>query len=81
MFSFPRVSKGRPFQEYTNKIKWRFDKGELKAWKSGNTGFPLIKLKTFIIPSFSFTYADKTYLNNFFGLVNLPPIKCPNWPL
>lgn len=42
MFSFPRVSKGRPFQEYTNKIKWRFDKGELKAWKSGNTGFPLI---------------------------------------
>ena len=42
MFSFPRVSKGRPFQEYTNKIKWRFDEGELKAWKSGNTGFPLI---------------------------------------
>ena len=35
---------------------------------SFNTGFPLIKLKTFIIPSFSFTYADKTYLNNFFGV-------------
>ncbi|MFL2715249.1 MAG: cryptochrome/photolyase family protein [Gammaproteobacteria bacterium] len=42
MFSFPRVSKGMPFQEYTKKIKWRFDEEEFKAWKNGNTGFPLI---------------------------------------
>jgi deoxyribodipyrimidine photo-lyase len=42
MFSFPRVSKGMPFQEYTKKIKWRFEEEEFKAWKNGNTGFPLI---------------------------------------
>ena len=42
MFSFPRVSKGMPFQEYTKKIKWRFEEEEYKAWKNGNTGFPLI---------------------------------------
>ena len=42
MFSFPRVSKGKPFQEYTNKIKWRFNEKEYEAWKNGKTGFPLI---------------------------------------
>ena len=42
MFPFPRVSKGMPFQEYTKKIKWRFEEDEFKAWKNGNTGFPLI---------------------------------------
>ena len=42
MFSFSRVSKGKPFQEYTNKIKWRFNKEEYEAWKNGKTGFPLI---------------------------------------
>ena len=42
MFSFSRVSKGQPFQKYTNKIKWRFNKDEFNAWKNGTTGFPLI---------------------------------------
>ena len=42
MFSFSRVSKGKPFQEYTNKIKWRFNEEEYEAWKNGKTGFPLI---------------------------------------
>ena len=42
MFSFPRVSKGMPFQEYTNKIKWRHNEDEFNAWKNGKTGFPLI---------------------------------------
>ena len=42
MFSFPKVSKGKPFQEYTNKIKWRFNEKEFEAWKNGKTGFPLI---------------------------------------
>ena len=41
MFSFSRVSKGQPFQKYTNKIKWRFNKDEFNAWKNGTTGFPL----------------------------------------
>ncbi len=42
MHSFPKVSKGLPFQDYTNKIKWRFDKNEFEAWKTGRTGFPII---------------------------------------
>ena len=42
MFSFPKVSRGQPFQEYTKKIKWRFNEEELNAWKFGNTGFPII---------------------------------------
>ncbi len=42
MFSFPKVSRGQPFQEYTKKIKWRFNEEEFKAWKLGNTGFPII---------------------------------------
>ncbi len=42
MFSFPKVSKGQPFQDYTKKIKWRFDEKEFNAWKEGKTGFPII---------------------------------------
>ena len=42
MHSFSRVSKGRPFQEYTSKINWRYDESEFEAWKNGKTGFPII---------------------------------------
>ena len=42
MFSFPKVSKGLPFQDYTKNIKWRLNKNELDAWKQGRTGFPII---------------------------------------
>ena len=42
MYSFPKVSQNKPFQDYTNKIKWRYKKSELNAWKNGNTGFPII---------------------------------------
>ena len=42
MFSFPKVSKGMPFQDYTKNIKWRFNKEEFDAWKNGKTGFPII---------------------------------------
>ena len=42
MFSFSKVSKGQPFQDYTKSIKWRFAKDEFDAWKEGKTGFPII---------------------------------------
>ena len=42
MFSFPKVSKGMPFQDYTKNIKWRFNEEEFDAWKNGKTGFPII---------------------------------------
>ena len=42
MFCFPKVSQNKPFQDYTNKIKWRYEESEFNAWKNGNTGFPII---------------------------------------
>ncbi len=42
MHSFPKVSKGKPFQDYTNAIQWRYDENEFSAWKNGMTGFPII---------------------------------------
>ena len=42
MHSFPKVSKGLPFQDYTKNIKWRFNQDEFEAWKTGKTGFPII---------------------------------------
>ena len=42
MYSFPKVSMGKPFQAYTEKINWRYNEPELIAWQSGNTGFPII---------------------------------------
>ena len=42
MFSFPKVSKGQPFQDYSKAIKWRYDEDEFIAWKEGKTGFPIV---------------------------------------
>ena len=42
MFSFPKVSKNQPFQDYSKAIKWRFDENEFIAWKEGKTGFPIV---------------------------------------
>ena len=42
MFSFPKVSKGQPFQDYSKAVKWRYDENEFIAWKEGKTGFPIV---------------------------------------
>ena len=42
MFSFRKVSKGQPFQDYSKAIKWRYDENEFIAWKDGKTGFPIV---------------------------------------
>jgi deoxyribodipyrimidine photo-lyase len=42
MFSFSKVSRGQPFQDYSKKIQWRFQEEELQAWKEGKTGFPIV---------------------------------------
>ena len=42
MFSFPKVSKGQPFQDYSKNIQWRYNKEEFNAWKEGKTGFPIV---------------------------------------
>ena len=42
MYSFPRVSMNQPFNMSTTSIQWRHNEQEIKAWKNGKTGFPLI---------------------------------------
>ena len=42
MFSFPKVSKGQPFQDYSKAILWRYNQDEFNAWKEGRTGFPIV---------------------------------------
>ena len=42
MFSFPKVSRGQPFQDYSKNIQWRYDEDEFNAWKEGRTGFPIV---------------------------------------
>ena len=42
MHSFPKVSQGQPFQDYTNSIKWRHSNKELEAFYNGKTGFPIV---------------------------------------
>jgi deoxyribodipyrimidine photo-lyase len=42
MFSFPKVSKNQPFQDYTRSIKWRHSGEELEAFYTGRTGFPIV---------------------------------------
>ena len=42
MFSFPKVSKGQPFQDYSKAILWRYNEDEFNAWKEGKTGFPIV---------------------------------------
>ena len=42
MHSFPRVSMNKPFNLSTTSIQWRHNEVEIKAWKDGKTGFPLI---------------------------------------
>ena len=42
MHSFPKVSCSQPFQDYTRDIPWRYSDSEIEAFKTGNTGFPII---------------------------------------
>lgn len=39
---FPRVSKGMPFKPKTEGINWRTNEKDLEAWKSGQTGYPIV---------------------------------------
>lgn len=47
LIGFPRISKGRAFKPATEKLAWRSLENskvqrDLQAWKTGNTGFPII---------------------------------------
>jgi deoxyribodipyrimidine photo-lyase len=42
LVSTPRVSKNKPYQLETEKIRWNFNSEQLLAWQNGQTGFPII---------------------------------------
>lgn len=39
---FPRVSRSLPFKINTAGLPWRYDEKQLNAWKSGQTGYPIV---------------------------------------
>ena len=42
MAGFPRVSKDLPFKKKTQKLKWRSSSKDFEAWKTGQTGYPIV---------------------------------------
>lgn len=38
----PRVSKHQPFKSKTQGVPWREDEKEFEAWKTGQTGYPIV---------------------------------------
>jgi deoxyribodipyrimidine photo-lyase len=39
---FPHVGEGRAFREAYDRIEWRNDEAEFRAWCEGRTGYPLV---------------------------------------
>lgn len=42
MVGFPRVSMHRPFKLKTDSVAWRKCDNDFEAWKSGQTGYPIV---------------------------------------
>ena len=42
LVGFPRVSKGKAFNEVTDQLPWSHNKQLLTAWQQGKTGFPIV---------------------------------------
>lgn len=42
LFNEPRISMHQAYKRETDNIKWNYDESLLSAWKSGQTGYPLI---------------------------------------
>ena len=42
IFHYPRVSMRKSFNEKYDALQWRDSKEDFEAWKTGNTGFPII---------------------------------------
>jgi deoxyribodipyrimidine photo-lyase len=42
LVGFPRVCKNKPFKLSTDNIPWHDNDAHLQAWKTGQTGFPLV---------------------------------------
>lgn len=42
LVGFPRLSKSKAFREETEALQWRNVPDEIKAWKAGQTGIPIV---------------------------------------
>ena len=42
LIGFPRLSKHRPLQLETERIRWKTNEEHLAAWKEGRTGYPMV---------------------------------------
>jgi deoxyribodipyrimidine photo-lyase len=42
LVAFPRVSMGKPFLSAGERIRWRNDEGQFRAWCEGRTGVPIV---------------------------------------
>jgi deoxyribodipyrimidine photo-lyase len=40
--ALPRLSMNKPYQLKTEKLKWRYNEKQLRAWQEGKTGYPII---------------------------------------
>lgn len=40
--AFPRLSMHQAYRLETEKLKWRYNQKQLKAWQQGNTGYPIV---------------------------------------
>lgn len=40
--AFPRISMGRAFKPTTDRLTWRYDEKDFKAWCKGRTGVPIV---------------------------------------
>lgn len=42
LVDFPQVCRFKPFKPETDRLPWKRDTERFEAWKSGNTGFPIV---------------------------------------
>jgi deoxyribodipyrimidine photo-lyase len=42
IYNFPKVSKNKPFLDYTDKMVWSDNHAFFEAWKKGKTGIPIV---------------------------------------
>ena len=42
LVAFPKVCKGKPFKDLTDKLPWKADNQDFQAWCEGRTGVPIV---------------------------------------
>ncbi|RKS87586.1 deoxyribodipyrimidine photo-lyase [Orbus hercynius] len=42
LFMYPKLSKNKPFIDWTERVQWRENQADFDAWKNGLTGYPIV---------------------------------------